>query len=321
MSRVFAATLVAVVAMLVLAGDLTAQRNVLTGEQVRESGARTAYDALTQLRPEWMSTARQGSFLVFVNGSRQGDLNALSEIPAELVTQMEYLEGAQLQARLTSASSSGVAAAIFVSTTRARAGRGGGDGGVSAKLPTLTVGVGSRLAAGDDWTSGPTSAGYEEQTTPGRPLDLLASFRFDMPALSLELFYGQEFEEVGETYFKEPIRHLRVSHRSRRMGLLIGREVGPVRVGVGPMAMITMHRNRSGECYCAGGSEYELMQRGGAAQVSYPLPLVKMTLAELRLMGHYVPTEETALWSNGPVVRIGGAQVTAGAALGVGPRR
>jgi hypothetical protein len=72
---------------------------VITGAQVRESGAGTAYDVLTRLRPEFLSRHAytivddpEGGYpVVYVNGVRQGGLDLLKTIPAAMVAEIRYI--------------------------------------------------------------------------------------------------------------------------------------------------------------------------------------------------------------------------------------
>jgi hypothetical protein len=307
-------------------GELAAQGNIITRAQVIASGANTAYEAVVRLRPEWRSTGQQGAFAVFLNGARQGDLSALEQIPAELVSRMEFLEGQRLNERLTSQSASDLAAAIFVTTSRVGEDGVGGRGErklrFTPRAPMLLVGVSPHLASGDDWTSGPASRGFEEQPSESAfPAELNASLvMFLVDPYYLELFYGEDFGEATTNYYRPTtLQHVQLTRRSRQLGGMIGSQVGPMRVGIGAVGVNTTLRSAYGECYCNTMREFDAMQTGVVTQIAYPVSLLGFFKAEARMSGRYVPRSPEVIYPNGPSVEVGGLQVSAGIRVGLGP--
>jgi hypothetical protein len=95
--------------------------NALSSDQIADAHAdiTTAYDAVARLRPNWLTphgiTSGQANgagteyALVFVDGQRYGDLNALRGIPAYHVGDMRYYDLTEAGARFgLNAGSSGV---------------------------------------------------------------------------------------------------------------------------------------------------------------------------------------------------------------------
>jgi hypothetical protein len=93
-------------------GTPVARRGILlTADEIADAHAdiNTAYDAVARLRPNWLAahgvTSGQASgagteyALVYVDGQRYGDLNALRNIPAYHVGDIRYWDVTQAGAR------------------------------------------------------------------------------------------------------------------------------------------------------------------------------------------------------------------------------
>lgn len=78
-------------------------RNVITREEIQDRApdAKTAYDVIQRLRPQFLRTRPSGSvqnrtnvpIKVYVNGSSQSSLAALREIQSSAVVEIVYLNG------------------------------------------------------------------------------------------------------------------------------------------------------------------------------------------------------------------------------------
>ena len=76
--------------------------DVLTGAEIRHAGAATARDAVSWLRPQFLMRRTPllpadpyGGFpIVYLDGVRQGGLEMLGTIPAEMITEIRYLTAA-----------------------------------------------------------------------------------------------------------------------------------------------------------------------------------------------------------------------------------
>ncbi|GAC1409941.1 MAG: hypothetical protein NVSMB53_03160 [Gemmatimonadaceae bacterium] len=104
-----------------LQGLVPRRGNLLTAEEIVDANAdvNTAYDAVARLRPNWLAAhgvtsgndngAGTEYALVFVDGQRYGDLNALRNIPAYHVGNLRYYNITEAGARFgLNAGSSGV---------------------------------------------------------------------------------------------------------------------------------------------------------------------------------------------------------------------
>ena len=103
-------------------GRQVTNQNELTIEQIRDSGARDALEAVERLRPLWLRTRSQSSvnapntILVYVNTVRLGGLDALRGYPLDAVTKISFLTASEATNRLPGAGSSVVDGAIVIST-------------------------------------------------------------------------------------------------------------------------------------------------------------------------------------------------------------
>ena len=97
-------------------------QNELTIEQIRESGAHDAYEAIQRLRPLWLRTRSPSSvnspntILVYVNNVRLGGIEALRGYPLDAITKLEYLTASEATNRLPGTGSTVVEGAIVIAT-------------------------------------------------------------------------------------------------------------------------------------------------------------------------------------------------------------
>lgn len=80
-------------------------RQVLLGEDIRNTTFRNALDAVQSLRPRWLATRGRSSFQVqpmvqvYVDGSRRGGPAMLREILAENIESIRYIDGLSASSR------------------------------------------------------------------------------------------------------------------------------------------------------------------------------------------------------------------------------
>ena len=73
--------------------------NMLTADEIRETNAANAYDAVSRLRPNWLrkrgvsSINREGTILVYQDGLRFGGPGSLQQINASAIESISYLDG------------------------------------------------------------------------------------------------------------------------------------------------------------------------------------------------------------------------------------
>lgn len=80
---------------------------VIAREELRKVGYTNAFDAVTQLRPNWISAARQrsstereaagapGVIVVYLDGTRLGSVNALRQVALGDVDEIQYLDAGE----------------------------------------------------------------------------------------------------------------------------------------------------------------------------------------------------------------------------------
>lgn len=80
-------------------------RNVMTLEQIEEADQSTLYDLIRVYHPTWLNTRGPNSFrsenpiMVYLDGTRLGDIEALRGLSPHNVQEIRYLSATQAQAR------------------------------------------------------------------------------------------------------------------------------------------------------------------------------------------------------------------------------
>jgi hypothetical protein len=75
--------------------------DVILEDEIAASGARNAYEVVERLRPRWLrsgpprSTRLDTVILVYLDGNRLGDIDALRNLPVEHVRHMHVLDSAE----------------------------------------------------------------------------------------------------------------------------------------------------------------------------------------------------------------------------------
>ena len=98
----------------------------LTTAEILSSNATNAYELIRRLRPQWLRAPGGGSIsggvvqnqtiLVYLDGHRVGDLNALSTISVTGVTSMQWLDAARAPTVLNDIPPGAIAGAILIKT-------------------------------------------------------------------------------------------------------------------------------------------------------------------------------------------------------------
>jgi len=81
--------------------------NIITAEEISTTSAQTLYDAVRNLRPQWMMRSRptamlqqnQGELLVYVDGTRFGNMETLRQINPGGVQSVRYYSPSSAEAR------------------------------------------------------------------------------------------------------------------------------------------------------------------------------------------------------------------------------
>lgn len=96
-------------------------RGVITDEEIRESSARDAYQAVQLLRPDWLRSRGSTSMrdpspvavVVYVDGQRYGSAESLEQFRIGSFKELRYYNGSEATNRWGTGHSSGV---IYLST-------------------------------------------------------------------------------------------------------------------------------------------------------------------------------------------------------------
>lgn len=94
-------------------------RTLITGDELRGSGATTLYDAIQRLRPQWLANRnavnRAGSEIVVFQGSvNLGGLEALRQIEPGYIAHVRWLDASEASNTLPGLGSRSVAGAIVI---------------------------------------------------------------------------------------------------------------------------------------------------------------------------------------------------------------
>jgi hypothetical protein len=98
------------------------RRDVITRDELMESGATNLYDAVDRLRPQWMrgrgpTDLRGGaalSIVVYQGNTQLGGIDALRSITPEFAEELRFLDGPQASNTLPGLGSRAVAGAIII---------------------------------------------------------------------------------------------------------------------------------------------------------------------------------------------------------------
>lgn len=98
----------------------------ITRSEIYSSNASNAYELVSRLRPNWLRPAPTGSIaggvvrsqaiLVYLNGQRLEDLNALKTISADGLESAQWIDASRVQTVLSDVPSGAVAGAIVLKT-------------------------------------------------------------------------------------------------------------------------------------------------------------------------------------------------------------
>ena len=100
---------------------ISRDRNAITLEEVRSSGASNAYQVVERLRPLWLHSRGDRSvhltteIVVYLDGNMLGDIESLRSIPIDIVVSMRALDSTEAM-KLPGLGSRHVERAIMVAT-------------------------------------------------------------------------------------------------------------------------------------------------------------------------------------------------------------
>jgi hypothetical protein len=99
--------------------------NLITKEEIEQSGASNLHDAVNRLRPRWLTTRAtrtldlgEGQIFVYQNRTQLGHLDALRQIDARSAHAVRYMDGPTAQGNLPGLTGRHVEGAIVVYTSQ-----------------------------------------------------------------------------------------------------------------------------------------------------------------------------------------------------------
>lgn len=101
--------------------------DVISYEEIRNSGATNLYDVVSRLRPQWLNVTSRSinmetEIIVFQNDMQLGGTQTLRDMGPEIAHELRYIEGKLAAAMLPGLMSGRHVAAVIVVDTRPREG-------------------------------------------------------------------------------------------------------------------------------------------------------------------------------------------------------
>jgi len=97
--------------------------DLITREELEETGAGTLYEAIERLRPRWLTLRGQRSLggttdiVVYQNQSYLGSIDVLRQLAPDMVVRVRYLDAATASASLPGLGSRHIEGAIVIETS------------------------------------------------------------------------------------------------------------------------------------------------------------------------------------------------------------
>jgi hypothetical protein len=302
----------------------------LAASELRGSSAATLYEAIAQLRPEWLhmgATGEPGSalgrVLVFVDRHHVGDLQALHLIRTEQVAGVRVRSPEFVRSTMPRFPRQEYAAAIFVatrSTPSLRPQRGQLAFSLDAGYGIRSLTHVTRAALRDqgyttDFQAAPNGvvASQEDGTT--APVTLGASVNYGVGggwSGTLAVSHTLEGQAGGLDQSRE-LEAVTAALTSTEAALLASWQASVLRVGVGPSVRSVSWSWRDGFCPQCDAEKSSSSAVGLAGELAVTLPLRSAAvLPQLKVTGRYYPSQETSFSGLDEPLQTGGLVVTMG---------
>lgn len=304
----------------------------LTQRDLRNSTAPTLYDAIAQLRPDWLllgagTTTRTPAegVVVFVNGKHTGTLDALRAIQPGQVLAVRVRTPDYVRRTNPRFPRQEFGAALFVDLQRPGSRRQQGGFTVSPEVgfSVLSLPGVARAALRDEGytrelgssTGGIVLHGNSGTTTPVMLGGSVHYRRGDTWGGALGVYHTLEGQAAGA----DPQRYLEAvsaSVTSTEATLLLTRGVSALRVGAGPAVRRVSWSWADAYCECddretSGGSAV-----GVAAEVLASLPVSSLPVfPEFKLLARYYPSQQTIFSGLSEPLEVGGLVLTMGVGI------
>ena len=312
--------LFAVVAAIGVAAPAAAQSDRLRERDLRGAPPRL-YDAIAQLRPNWLLLAgdsAESRIVVYVNGRYLGDLRVLQTIETAQVTSARVRSASYIRATDLRLPPHEFNLAIEVATRPL-------DRPAAPGRVTLSLDAGMDLWSLPHVLRGALAdASYTEQELDQQG----GTTRFDGPGMlppsvsgsvnyavrgpwGVALMAQHTFEGLAGGYSRERMESVSATVTSTEGALLLARDQRAVRLAAGPIFRQVDWSWARGFCRCNDEQADNSSALGVAGEGRVALPIGTRTVPVFRVLARYYPSQETAYAALAEQVDAGGFVVTA----------
>jgi hypothetical protein len=295
----------------------------LGSSELRGSSAPRLFDAIAQLRPEWLRAGVEspgGRVVVYLNGRHVGDARVLHTIATEDVISAQWRSAEYVRTTDPAFPREAFDGAIYVATRAKRQ--------LPAGRLTLSLDAGFNLRSlphvmddaladrGYDTKMDPTAvARFAEQGT-GFPPSVGGTVHYGVRGPwgvaataqhTLKGWSGAFSEETGLAVSADVT--------STEGALLVTRETGTFRAGVGPAYRQVSWDWTRGFCQCTSQQSSSSGALGAAAEALLALPLSQRVFPTFRVLARYYPSQSSEYEPLGEPLDVSGFVVTMGVGL------
>ncbi|HST58931.1 MAG TPA: hypothetical protein VLK84_09590 [Longimicrobium sp.] len=304
----------------------------MTRRELRDNTAPTLYDAIAQLRPDWLllgagmapRSSAEG-VVVFVNGKHVGALDALRAIEPGQVLAVRVRTPDYVRRTNPRFPREEFGAALFVDLQRPGSERPRGRLTVSPEVgfSVLSLAGIARAALSDEGyvgdlktSSGGTVLHGDAETT--NPVVLGGSVHYRMRGAwggALGVYHTLEGQAAGA----DPTRYLEaVSSRvtSTEATLLLTRQAAALRVGAGPAVRMVDWSWADAYCECDDRETSGSTAVGVAGEVVASLPVSSLPVfPQFKVLARYYPSQQSEFSKLGEPLEVGGLVLTMGVGI------
>lgn len=318
---------------------------VISTPEIAELSASNAYEIVQRLHPDWLRARPHGNLragdpviAVFVNGSRYGTVESLSQVSADLIGSIEYLDQNRVQQEFTRISGEAVVAAILISTRdrmpeltrvaeRTTASR------IIRKTGWVITGYmypsshsSSRLAESieqDMREAGWSAGGQQRQypTSSGSDANWMVSIHRTLrPPFGVELLYGSVPQGTTSGYRPNTLSILNLSHSAQFLSGLAFYEWGYLRTGVGPALLHSdweWHDTPISAAYPLEDHAWKESSLGVLSNIAVTLPILEHFFGEIQAQGRFFPESEIPEYNGLPASQVDPSGWFVGVGFGV----
>jgi hypothetical protein len=304
--------------------------------ELQRSSAPTLYEAISQLRPEWLHLGDDGAagssverVLVFLNGHHVGNLHVLHTIQTADVLGVRVRSPEYVRRTDPRFPRQEYAPALFVDTRGAAPARPRGrvtvslDAGYNLRsLPRVAREALRDQGYATNYADAPKGviAGREDGTTSPPTFGATVHYRATGGwGGALNVNHTLEGRAGGMNRARETAA-VSTTLTSTEAALLVTREASVMRVGVGPAVRTVNWAWSDGYCDCGTEDRSTNAALGLAAELATTLPLGSAAVfPQLKVLARYYPSQRTEYSQLDEPLQTGGLVMTMGVSLVVRP--